>query len=91
MNPDKLSPDARIVLYREPSGPVRILAAIHGELDQFRREHLEALGCRVRSVTGDVITAELPVGLLASLSDLEFVRYIEVSRSLSAEQQNPGG
>jgi hypothetical protein len=91
MNPDKLSPEARIVLYRDAAGPVRILAAIHGEIDQFRRAHLETLGCRVRSVAAGVITAELPVGSLAALSDLAFVRYIEVSRSLSPERQSPGG
>jgi hypothetical protein len=85
MKISKLSPEARILLASERGGSVRILAALHGELNASRESQLEILGCSLRGRAGEVITAEMPVRLLETLTELDFIRYIEISRPLTPE------
>jgi hypothetical protein len=85
MRISKLSPEARILLASERGGSVRILVALHGELNASRESQLEILGCRLRGSAGEVIKAEMPARLLEALTDLDFIRYIEISRPLAPE------
>jgi hypothetical protein len=84
----KLSPDAQQILLdagANPKGTLNVMGAVHGQLRRRERERLRELGCRVRSVAGDVFTAELPAAALEAVTDLDFIRYIELSRPLRPE------
>lgn len=69
----------------EPGDRVGVLLATHGVLTDEGRARMEALGCHVRTVAGDVVTADLPPAALEELAALDFVRYVELSSSLHAE------
>jgi hypothetical protein len=87
----KLSPEARRAFEEEGDRERRVdvLMATHGRLEPAQRERLAEIGCRVGTVAGDVVTADLPAHALGELAALEFVRFVEVSRPLYAERPGP--
>ena len=64
---------------------LNVLIATVGTISDDQRMQLEQLGCDVRTVAGDVITASLPASSLASLGEMDFVRYVELARPLHLE------
>lgn len=56
-------------------------------LSDEQRAALEALEGRVRSVTGPIITLDLPTRSLAALCDLDFAKYIELARPMQLEKK----
>lgn len=84
----KFSPQARQVIEDIAQGENRnvgVLIATYGVLEPDQQQELEQRECRINTVAGDVITADMPVRSLASLGDLDFVRYVELSRPLYPE------
>ena len=51
-----------------------------------KRRELEALGAEIRTEAGDVLTLSLPSQALAALAELDYIVYLELSRSLSPEE-----
>jgi len=45
-------------------------------------EQLQARGARIRSVIGDIVTADVPAARIAAIADLDGVVYVEASRRL---------
>ena len=62
-----------------------VLIATVETISDDQQLQLEQLGCEVRTVAGDVITASLPANSLASMGELDFVRYVELARPLHLE------
>ena len=90
-NMSKLSPQARRALEglaQDADRYLDVFIATRGVLEPDHRLELEQLGCRINIVAGDVITVSIPVRLLASLSELDFVRYVEISRPLYPESSD---
>ena len=84
----RLSPDAEILLKEtaiDSKRPIGVILAIYNPPCSEQLHVLKANGLRVKTVAGDVITAELPVGALRRLANLDFVRYVELARPLSSE------
>src|ERR1044072_5862190 len=87
----KLSPQARRALdsfAQDADRYLDVLIATRGVLEPDQRLELEQLGGRINIVAGDVITVSIPVRLLASLGELDFVRYVEISRPLYPESSD---
>lgn len=87
----KLSPEARRALAdpdRDGEHRLDVLMVTHRPLEPGQRERLARIGCRVETVAGDVVTADLPVRALPELAALDFVRYVELSRPLHLEHEN---
>jgi hypothetical protein len=85
----KLGPAARRALAdpeRTAESPLNLMVATNGGLNPGQRERLAGIGCRLRTVTGDIVTADVPAGALPELVALDFVRYVELSRPLRLEQ-----
>jgi hypothetical protein len=93
MSRAKLSPEARQLI--DAAAPdhsmVRgrsvtdVLIRTTREVSTDDRVALESLGAIVRTVAGDILTANVPVDRLTELADLEVVAYVEVSRALPPE------
>ena len=85
-----LHPSVQQAIREEGQGDERanVMMSTHGTLNAEQRGVLESLGCRVRSVAGDVVTLDLPRRALAALGDLDFARYVELSRPLWPEKQD---
>lgn len=86
----KFSPETKQKLSElsaEEQPLVSVLVQISGGLGPERRSRLEAVGTEVRTVAGDVITATLPSSEIRQLAELDFVRYIEMSRPLYPESE----
>ena len=65
--------------------PVKILIRISGDLDMQWQLQLQALGCQVRTVAGDIVTAEVPEGALLQIGELDFISYLEIAQPLFPE------
>jgi len=87
----KFGPNAKQIIAKaspDKKRLVKILLRISGELNPKRRSELQALGCNIRTVATDVVTAELPEGALSRVGKLEYVGYIEVARPLYLEPKD---
>ena len=84
----KFSPSAkRFIMSLSPGRKrsVKIMMRVSSGLDTQRQQQLEALGCQIRSVAGDIVTAEVPEEVLLQAGGLDFVSYIDVSQPLYPE------
>ena len=87
----KLSPETKRKLSElsaEEPQLVSVLVQISGGLGPERRSKLEEVGTEVRTVAGDVITATLPSSEIHHLAELDFVRFVEMSRALYPESES---
>jgi hypothetical protein len=85
---DKLSPELTIYLVdlpQEDNPVLPVLFRVKDELTTARRSKIEALGCEIRSVAGDIVTANIPSRSLLQLAALDFIAYIQRSRPLYPE------
>jgi len=68
-------------ILQQKRGPLLTVDAIvrvgHGGLEELRRE-----GAMIRSVTGNIVTADLPAGSIARIAALPGVDYIEAGRAI---------
>lgn len=64
---------------------VNILLRTHGTLTDAQRTQLETLGAEIRTVAGDIVTAAIDLQQVTAISELDFVRYIELSQPLRPE------
>jgi len=90
---EKLSPQLTIFLMDLPpqeDPKVVILVGCEGHVTTERRSRMEIAGCEIRSVVGDVVTANIASRALDRLTVLEFVTYIQLSRPLAFETKQPG-
>jgi hypothetical protein len=88
---DKLSPELTIYLIDLPlqdNPDLPVLFRIRDVLTTQRRSKIEALGCEIRSVAGDIVTANIPTRALLQLAALEFIIYIQLSRPLHPEPKS---
>lgn len=78
----KLDPALSITLHESGSAQqdVDVLIRTRGAVDAARRAALESRGARIGSVTGDVVTARIPLSALSGVAALDFVVRIELSR-----------
>jgi hypothetical protein len=86
----KFSPETKQKLSElssEEQPLVSVLVQISGGLGPERRSQLEEVGTEVRTVAGDVITATLPSSEIHHLAELDFVRFVEMSRPLYPEPE----
>jgi len=65
---------------------IDVLIRTRGGIDAARRAALESRGARIGSVTGDVVTARIPVAALPGIAGLDFVVRIELSRKQRLRQ-----
>ncbi len=87
-NPKKFSPQAKLALGRASaagSETARVLISTHGRLEPADMEKLESLVGPLRTVAGDVVTAEAGMDKIAELGDLDCVRYVEVAGKMRPE------
>ncbi len=85
---DKFSPELTIYLLDLPqqdNPDLSVLFRVKDELTTEGRSKIEALGCEIRTVAGDIVTANLPSRALLQLASLDFVTYIQRSRPLHPE------
>jgi hypothetical protein len=85
MNEDpasKLGPGARNALGCGKGEVLNVMIGIHGRLTDAHRALIEGLGIRLRTVAGDVLSADVPSGALLGLAELDFIRHVELSRPL---------
>lgn len=80
----KVSPNLREMIdgaraLVETSGEIDAVISSMSKLTREQRDALEQLGIKIRSQLGRIITANIPVGSLAPVTELEFVDYIEGS------------
>lgn len=71
---------------RSAGRDVDVLIRTRGEFDAARRAALESRGARIGSVSGDVVTARIPVAALPGIAGLDFVVRIELSRAQRLRQ-----
>jgi hypothetical protein len=87
----KLSPQLKQALIEtsdDENPTVAVFLRVEGTLDQARRSTLEAFDVEVRTVAGDVVTANLPLSSISRLVALDFVEYVELSGPLYPEKGN---
>ncbi len=86
---DKLSPEVVKLLDAEDSegfAGISAFISTHGELTPEQERSLEALGVRIRTRAGDVVTCDIPVSVIGAVAKLPFIRFIEGSRRLYSEK-----
>jgi hypothetical protein len=67
----------------DASCPIAVLFAVWNPPCSDQLRILEAYGLRLKSVAGDVGTADLPVRALQRVASLNFIRYLELALPLS--------
>ena len=89
---NKLDSHAKYLLNKyEQSGeadaesPLSIMLRGETEFTPEQLQELQSVGAQVRSVSGDVLTAEVSLEHLSGLSDLDFVVSVAVSQPLFYE------
>lgn len=70
----------------ESSGSVEFLLRTESNLTAEQREQLSGAGCQVHFETGNVLSAAGAVEHLPEIAALDFVRRIELSRSMFQER-----
>ncbi len=76
-----------------PDADASVAVLVRGR-ESFRPEQLEALraaGASVRTVAGDVLTADAPVSAIQKLADQEFVVEVALSQPLYPEEGTASG
>lgn len=74
--------------FADPGAPVRVLLRTAEPLGDPERSTLEAAGATVRTVAGDVVTAQMPLDRLGAVAALPFVRYLDLARPLHLEDKS---
>lgn len=85
----RFSPEAEILLMEpavDSSRPIAVLLAVWNPPCSDQLRTLESYGLRLKTVAGDVVTADLPVRALQRLANLDFIRYVELALPLSFER-----
>lgn len=79
----KLDPALSMTIRNSSSAArtVGVLIRTRGEIDARQRAALESRGARIGSVSGDVVTATVPLQAVDRIADLEFVVRIEMSKA----------
>ena len=82
-NRSKLDPALLMTIQNSNSAAQTVGVLIHtrGEIDARQRAALESRSARIGSVSGDVVTATVPVQAVSGIADLEFVLRIEMSKA----------
>jgi hypothetical protein len=70
----------------DPSEPVGVFLRGRASFTPQDIAALEADGARIRTVAGDVMTADIPFDAIGRVSDHEFVIALQVSQPLFPEQ-----
>jgi hypothetical protein len=81
----KLSPGTKrhlAELKPEENPEVAVMLRVRDGLTPDRQSQIEALGGKVVSLIGDVVTANIPSRALLKLAELDFIVYVEISRPL---------
>jgi hypothetical protein len=89
-NVAKLGPRAQWALQADPGGADRrvdFMLATVGRLSPEQKDQLGELGCELRTVAGDVVTASAALTLLPKLVSLDFVRYLELPSQMHLESR----
>ena len=84
----KFSPNAKQIITTvspKEKRPVKIIMRISGDLNAQRQLRLQALGCQIHSVAGDVVSADVPAGALRKAGELDFISFVEISQPLYPE------
>ncbi|MCI5209210.1 MAG: hypothetical protein D3910_10545 [Candidatus Electrothrix sp. ATG2] len=85
---DKLAPALKMRLLDNTAPKnelLTLLVQIKGTPDNMLRDQLNELNAKIRTVAGTILTVTMPAYQLSKLAALDFVVYIELSRSLSME------
>ena len=69
----------------QASGGVPVLIQLRASPDEATRAQLEGMGVEIRSVSGDIVSALVPSGVLPELTVMESVTYIEGRGRLTLE------
>ena len=84
----KFSPNAKqAMMSPDTKGPIRILMRITGDVNTQRQSRLQALGCKIHSIAGDIVSTEVPAGVLRKLGELDFINFIEIAQPLYPEKR----
>lgn len=89
----KLGSTARRLL-QEPGGAtteVGVLVRGSAAFTPPQLEELRQMGAHVRTVAGDVLTADVPVKQLNALAGCDFVIQVEVSQPLYPDRRSTSG
>lgn len=67
---------------RQMDQEIRVLIRTKKEIDATERAALEKKGVKIGSVIGDILTAIIPARTISEIAALEFVLFIEKSKTL---------
>ena len=94
MSSRKVGPEIAMLLEAgtaESREQVDLILQVSGDAGPEVGSRLEELGATVRTVAGDIITANCPVQNLEAVAELDLVVYVELSRPLHSEDGSIGG
>lgn len=82
LDPSLLMEIERLKSDRQMDQEIKVLIRTKDEIDATERARLEEKGVKVGSVIGDILTAMVPVQAISEIATLEFVLFIEKSKTL---------